>query len=145
MVYTPFEVRSQVGEALNLISIKDFPQRWPELIPALAQQLTCQDLSIARGQAAMCNAAGCDRARPGVLETANSVFKRFRNTYMSSQVSHDLEVSQKGMLKPLLNTLRYMNLQLATTDKHQLESVCCCVRLIFRIFYSLNIFGITEV
>ena len=58
MVYTPFEVRSQVGEALNLISIKDFPQRWPELIPSLAQQLSCQDISVARGETAMGDAAG---------------------------------------------------------------------------------------
>lgn len=81
----------------------------------------------------------------GVLETANSVFKRFRNTYMSETVSNDLELSQKGMLKPLIESLRSLNKQLNTHDCAQLEEVCWCVRLVFRIFYSLNVFGITEV
>lgn len=64
---------------------------------------------------------------------------------MSTQVSNDLEVSQRGMLKPLLSALRFLNTQLTTSNKQQLEGVCSCVRLIFRIFYSLNAFGITEV
>lgn len=50
-MHTPSEVRLQVGEALNLISIKDFPQKWPELIPALAQQLSVHDISVVRGAA----------------------------------------------------------------------------------------------
>lgn len=64
---------------------------------------------------------------------------------MSPQVSNDLEVSQKGMLKPLLGVLHFLDTQLTTTVKQQLEEVCSCVRLVFRIFYSLNVFGITEV
>lgn len=50
MLCTPFEVRSQVGEALNLISIKDFPQKWPDLIPSLALQLDSNQLNIQRGK-----------------------------------------------------------------------------------------------
>ena len=64
---------------------------------------------------------------------------------MCAQVSNDLEVSQKGMLKPLLAVLHFLDTQLTTTVRQQLEEILSCVRLIFRIFYSLNTFGITEV
>jgi len=49
MVSTAPEIRMQIGEALNLISINDFPDKWPELIPCLAEQLGLNDISISRG------------------------------------------------------------------------------------------------
>lgn len=64
---------------------------------------------------------------------------------MNSQVSTDLEISQRGILKPLLQVLRFLNSQLTVSSKTHLESVCECVRLVFRIFYSLNVFGLTEI
>lgn len=41
----------------------------------------------------------------GVLETANSIFKRFRNAFMSQSVNEDLSHSQQ-FVKPLLSTLQ---------------------------------------
>ena len=41
----------------------------------------------------------------GVLETANSIFKRFRNAFMSQSVNEDLSHSQQ-FVKPLLATLQ---------------------------------------
>ena len=41
----------------------------------------------------------------GVLETANSIFKRFRNAFMSQSVNEDLTHSQQ-FVKPLLATLQ---------------------------------------
>ena len=50
------------------------------------------------------------RVRPdfpeqGVLETANSIFKRFRNAFMSQSVNEDLKHSQQ-FVEPLLTTLQ---------------------------------------
>ena len=41
----------------------------------------------------------------GVLETANSIFKRFRNAFMSQSVNEDLKHSQQ-FVEPLLTTLQ---------------------------------------
>ena len=41
----------------------------------------------------------------GVLETANSIFKRFRNAFMSQSVNEDLAHSQQ-FVQPLLSTLQ---------------------------------------
>lgn len=43
----------------------------------------------------------------GVLETANSIFKRFRNTFMSQSVNEDLKHSQQFVV-PLLATLQVL-------------------------------------
>ena len=45
----------------------------------------------------------------GVLETANSIFKRFRNAFMSPSVNEDLSHSQQ-VVKPLLSTLQVSTL-----------------------------------
>ncbi len=45
----------------------------------------------------------------GVLETANSIFKRFRNAFMSQSVNEDLSHSQQ-FVKPLLATLQVTGL-----------------------------------
>eukprot|EP00210_Caulerpa_lentillifera_P007259 g6945.t1 len=148
MVGTPGEVRMQISEALNLISQKDFPQRWPELIPSLAEKMATRDLCDLRGKYSTAAITGVRTLIvfvTGVLETGNSVFKRFRNRFMNSQVSTDLEISQRGILKPLLQVLRFLNSQLTVSSKVQMEEVCECVRLVFRIFYSLNVFGLTEI
>ena len=47
----------------------------------------------------------------GVLETANSIFKRFRNAFMSQSVNEDLSHSQQ-FVKPLLATLQVSALPL---------------------------------
>ena len=45
----------------------------------------------------------------GVLETANSIFKRFRNAFMSQSVNEDLKHSQQ-FVEPLLATLQVCGL-----------------------------------
>lgn len=68
MVSTPPKVQSQLCEALTIISQHDFPTRWKGLLPDLTQKLNEQSGDFA--------------VVSGVLHTANSVFKRFRNTYL---------------------------------------------------------------
>ena len=60
MLSAPPPVRAQLSEALTLISGHDFPARWRGLLPELCERLTSSDAAAVNG----------------VLETANSIFKR---------------------------------------------------------------------
>lgn len=60
MLSAPSPVRAQLSEALTLISGHDFPARWRGLLPELCERLTSSDPAAVNG----------------VLETANSIFKR---------------------------------------------------------------------
>lgn len=71
MLKTPPKVQSQLSESLSIICGFDFPTRWPTLLPELVQQLT------------VATAAQDFAAVGGVLATANSIFKRYRNQYRS--------------------------------------------------------------
>lgn len=72
-------VRAQLGEALALISDHDFPAQWPTLLPELVQQLgSSEDLAVISG----------------VCQTANSIFKRYRNQISSNELVAELDASQ---------------------------------------------------
>lgn len=60
MLSTPPLVRAQLSEALTLISSHEFPARWQSLLPELIEKLASPE----------------PRVMNGVLETANSIFKR---------------------------------------------------------------------
>lgn len=61
MCTVPDVAQKQLSESLSIISNHDFPDQWPALLPELVAKLTTtDDLSVVNG----------------VLETANSIFKR---------------------------------------------------------------------
>ena len=62
MLSTPPPVRAQLSEALTIIGQHDFPAKWMSLLPELLERLKTGDLLIVEG----------------ILETANSIFKRYR-------------------------------------------------------------------
>ena len=78
MLSTPPVVRAQLSEALTVMSASDFPARWPQLLPVLIERLH----------------SGAPGIVLGVLETANSIYKRYRNQFMTPALSEELEYSQ---------------------------------------------------
>ena len=79
MLSTPPLARAQLSEALSVISGHDFPARWPELLPELIRRL----------------GSGTPAEVAGVLETANSIYKRYRGAFMSDALSRELAYSQQ--------------------------------------------------
>lgn len=132
MLSTPPLVRSQLSEALSIISTHDFPQHWPTLLPELVSRLKAADLAEING----------------VLATANSIFKRYRNKLGSSELINELDYSQKEFISPSLETLKKISAQLPGLQQSGqiplLQEALSCVRFICRIFYSLNSLGLTE-
>ena len=89
MLSSPPLARAQLSEALSEISGHEFPARWPELLPELIRRL----------------GAGTPAEVSGVLETANSIYKRYRNAFMSEALSRELAYSQQ-LVEPLLACLK---------------------------------------
>lgn len=158
MLSTPVPVRAQLSEALTIIGGYDFPAKWPSLLPHLLERLSSGDLATVAG----------------VLETANSIYKRYRSymqktafqavanfrgytrktflllcrsQMMSAELSRDLAYSQR-MVQPLLQILQKLVQQLESTPSSEtgvLTQVLNSIRLALRVFYSLNSPGLTEV
>lgn len=91
MLSTPPLVRAQLSEALSVISGHEFPAKWPSLLPELIARLQSGDAATVHG----------------VLETANSIYKRYRNQFMSNDLSDELTYSQQ-FVQPLLTTLQVL-------------------------------------
>ncbi|KAF5835999.1 cellular apoptosis susceptibility/chromosome segregation 1-like protein [Dunaliella salina] len=129
MLGTPPLIQAQLSEALSIICAHDFPRNWPTLLPELVQKLE----------------AGGDVATiSGVLATANSIFKRYRNQYSSDAMVQELAGSQEVFAPALLKTQMMLSAQLPqTVDPTALRTLLSSVRLVFRIFFSLNAPGLT--
>lgn len=83
MCRMPEVLQKQLIEALATIGEYDFPAQWESLLPQLVQKLqTESDWQV----------------RNGVLMTANTIFKRFRNVFKSdalfTEIKHCLDVFQ---------------------------------------------------
>jgi exportin-2 (importin alpha re-exporter) len=62
MLSAPPRVRAQLSEGLSIMSLHDFPARWPGLLPHLVEKLGTADLGTLHG----------------VLGTADSIYQRYR-------------------------------------------------------------------
>ena len=62
MLSAPPKVRSQLSEALSIISSHDFPAKWQTLLPLLIEKLKSDDQQLVNG----------------VLSTADSIYHRYR-------------------------------------------------------------------
>lgn len=130
MLSTPPVVRSQLSEALSLISEHDFPARWQGLLPQLIDRLRSGDLNSVNG----------------VLETLNSIYKRYRNQLgLSGKLNEELTYSQQ-LIVPLWEALKALStaLQSSSEDMARTKQTLSSIRLVCRIFYSLNSPGLTQ-
>ncbi|EEY65961.1 exportin-2-like protein [Phytophthora infestans T30-4] len=125
MCRMPETLQKQLIEALTTIGEYDFPAQWTDLLAQLVHKLqTEQDWQV----------------RNGVLMTANTIFKRFRNVFKSDdlfrELKHCLEVFQEPLLVFFKETgvaLRAPGVAVA-----QQAQMMTALRYMSRIFYSLN-------
>ncbi len=130
MLSTPPVVRAQLSEALSIISEHDFPTRWQGLLPQLIDRLKTGDAPTING----------------VLETLNSIYKRYRSQFMTGKLNEELKYSQQ-LIVPLWETLKRLSVQLQSNsaDLSRIKQILSSIRLVCRIFYSLNSPGLTQV
>eukprot|EP00904_Undaria_pinnatifida_P010098 jgi/Undpi1/6218/HiC_scaffold_20.g08702.m1 len=134
MCRSPPEVQRQFAEALTIISKVDFPARWPNLI---------QDLV-----ALMKNSGQDYHSLNGALLSANSVLKRYRYTFKTDALFNELKhIVLPHMAEPLLVLFKqsFTTVEQNKADKEVLVQVFESVRLVMRIFFSLNWQDLPEV
>jgi exportin-2 (importin alpha re-exporter) len=136
MCSTTPDVQRQLSEAVSLISTHEslvacYPTteyEWTDLLPQLVAKLVIDDLRVTQG----------------VMLTANSIMKRFRNQYKSDQLFDEILVCLKAFSVPLLESYkRNGELIVSLSDKtlenkDQILLVLETQRLMSRIFFSLN-------
>jgi exportin-2 (importin alpha re-exporter) len=123
MCHLPSNEQKQLSEALSTIAKYDFPAAWPGLLPSLNEQLGSGNLSIING----------------VLATANAIFKRFRWVEKTDALYAVLAQCLAEFNAPLLAIFQQLcTLAGSSQDKAQLVLIFSALRLVARIFYSLN-------
>ena len=135
MLRAPRLVAAQLSEALSLVCACDFPERWEGLLPELVQRLGTPG---ARNYA----------EAAGVLTTANAIFKRYRGAVKSQELYRELKYVLDTFTKPLLELTLEVSAALEAGVHGNVEhtrQLLQCMRLICRIFYSLNSQELPEV
>ncbi len=124
MLRAPGKVRSQISEALTIISDYDFPDRWPSLLPTMLEKLNSSDLEQLNG----------------VLSSIDSICRRYRGKVIDD-IAKDLEYSQV-LIKPLLAVAKMLASCLAGGEQGSVVALDDA-RLVLHVFYSLNSPGLT--
>lgn len=132
MCSLPAILQNQISEAVRHISENDFPDNWPNLFDELKGMIRQDDMMVTNG----------------VLKTANSVCKRFRGAYDSDEIRKPLKAILDSFQKPLLELFQIVaqqiDLDAVKANEAELLSRLEALRLMTRIFYSLNWITIPE-
>lgn len=124
MTTSASDVQKQLSEAVSIISKHDFPHNWSNLLPELVSKLAISDLTVLKG----------------VLLTINSIMKRFRYVEKNDALYEVLLYCLQLLQEPLTNVLELLSNTIDTcpSDPKQLTIILEILRLVARIFYSLN-------
>jgi exportin-2 (importin alpha re-exporter) len=130
MCTVPPAIQSQCSESITLIAVRDFPDQWENLMPELVQKFTSTDPAVVNG----------------VLRTANSIFKRFRFAGKSDDLYRVILYALHEIQAPLLTLFLTLGKAIDEfpNDPAQLVPRFEALRLICRIFYSLNFHDLPE-
>jgi len=122
------DVQAQLSAALSIISASDFPGKWPDLLPEIISQLATGDM----------------RTVCGMLLTANSILKRFRDAFKSDELYTELKYVLNMFAAPLTalfiklgEALNSKNLA-DPAEKKNIVELLEALRLCSRVFFSLN-------
>ncbi|GBG29239.1 Exportin-2 [Hondaea fermentalgiana] len=119
------QVQAQLGESIRIIGKSDFPNNWKTLLPDLTQKLgATEDFTIIIG----------------LLETANTLFKMFRDEKASDELFLKLKYCLEEFQKPLLVFFKSCMGMIEPNGSNpaMLTNIFTALRLLTRIWYSLN-------
>ncbi|GMI16271.1 hypothetical protein TrLO_g11928 [Triparma laevis f. longispina] len=122
MSVAPTNIKAQLATSITLISSHDYPKNWPELLPSLISKFS-NPLNLL-----------------GVLETLNSILKRFRYVERNDAIYIDLKYTLDLLQAPLLGLATSLN---GVIEQNRGE-ILKCIRLVCRIFFSLNWLDLPE-
>lgn len=117
-------IQKQLSDAVSIIGKYDFPEKWPQLIDEMVEKFNSGDFHIING----------------VLQTAHSIFKRYRYEFKSQKLWEEIKFVLDKFAKPLTDLLvATMNLAKAhENNESALRILYGSIVLITKVFYSLN-------
>ena len=133
MSSVPPVVQRQLSDALSEISKHDFPDKWGALLPELVAQLrSAADISVVAG----------------VLETAASIFERFRDEAAADDLA-PLKAALDGFAAPLTEIFTAIDAQVtsalaANASVTALTPLFGALRLASKCFFLLNFVDLPE-
>jgi exportin-2 (importin alpha re-exporter) len=125
MITSPEQIQRQLSDAISIISREDFPDKWPNLLPTLVEQL---------------KATGDFHVINGILRTAHSIFKRYRHEFKSNELWKEIKYVLGIFAVPvteLFQTLIGM-IEKHSNDEMSIKLIFSSLILIAKIFRSLN-------
>eukprot|EP00457_Paulinella_chromatophora_P000950 gb/GEZN01000952.1/.p1 GENE.gb/GEZN01000952.1/~~gb/GEZN01000952.1/.p1 ORF type:complete len:1035 (+),score=156.51 gb/GEZN01000952.1/:38-3142(+) len=132
MLASPKLIQAQCTHALGIISITDFHEGWPSLLPSLIKELGTDQTTRLRG----------------VLETAHSLFHRYRFEERSDtlwlQIAYVLKLFAKPFLELLKATCTRIQQFSKLDDLPKLKQQFEILNLLTEIFISLSSQDIPE-
>lgn len=124
MLTSPPAIQKQLSDAVSIIGKHDFPKKWPELINEMVEKFATGDFNIING----------------VLQTAHSIFKRYRYEFKSQTLWEEIKFVLDSFAKPLTDLL-VATMGLAKTHENNeaaLKVIYSSLTLMSKVFYSLN-------
>lgn len=124
MLKSPTCLQKQFSDAVSIIGKYDFPKKWPQLIDEMVEKFATGDFNIING----------------VLQTAHSLFKRYRYEFKSQNLWEEIKLVLERMAKPLTDLLlATMNLtKVHECNEQALKVIYGSLVLVCKVFYSLN-------
>lgn len=117
-------IQKQLSDAVSIIGKYDFPEKWPQLINEMVEKFATGDFNIING----------------VLQTAHSIFKRYRFEFKSQKLWEEIKLVLDTFAKPLTDLL-LVTMDLAKThagNEAALKVIYSSLGLMAKVFYSLN-------
>jgi len=127
MLKSPESIQKQLSDAISIIGREDFPEKWKELLTNLTSYMKVNDnLNLHHVN--------------GVLQTAHSLFKRFRYEFKSTELWTELKFVLDNFASPLLDLFEGMieRVPKMINNEKELKVIFDVLVTICKLFYSLN-------
>lgn len=124
MLRSPPALQKQLSDAISIIGKHDFPKKWPQLIDEMVEKFATGDFNVING----------------VLQTAHSLFKRYRYEFKSQNLWEEIKMVLDRMAKPLTDLL-LATMQLTKVHENNTEAlkvIYGSLVLVCKVFFSLN-------
>ncbi|KAH9266101.1 hypothetical protein BASA83_010843 [Batrachochytrium salamandrivorans] len=125
MVTVPLSLRNSLSDAVTIIADCDFPDKW-----IWSPALSLQNLD----------------GNVGVLQTAHSIFKRWRHHFRSDALYSEIKFSINQFASPYFEFFKAIDAMIDSSkdDKPRIEKLLEILLFLIKIFYSLNCHDLPE-
>ncbi|XP_078362373.1 exportin-2-like isoform X2 [Oculina patagonica] len=130
MLRSPEKLQKQLSDAVSVIGREDFPDKWANLLPELVAKFGSGDFHLING----------------VLQTAHSLFKRYRHEFKSQELWTEIKLVLDGFAQHLTNLFEAImeEANRCGGDLAKLKDILSSILLICKVFYSLNFQDLPE-